>query len=127
MTFYKVPFEAGKKYQFAEVPAGATLVVYLYRNWGNDFRAFIDKIGFGPKCLPWNELCFLWLIDGEVVERFNYQVAEIKKPKQLSEPYIARKIIEWKVINNSSEAHYCEVLCDGMLVMLPSSKVKYNV
>lgn len=126
MGFYKVPFGAGNRYQFADVPAGATVIVYLFNNWGNDFRAFIDKIGFGPKCLPWEQdLRFIWLIDGEVIEIFDYQIAEVRKPKQLDTPYIARKEIEWKVINDSDEVHYCEVLCDGMLIMKPSSKVKY--
>lgn len=128
MTFYKVPFDSGKRYQYATVPAGQTLVVYAYTNWGQDFIAFIDKIGFGPKCLPWEELNFIWEIDGETVEVFNYQIAEVKKPKQFyNEQYIARKEITWKVRNNSSEAHICEVLCDGMLVMKPESKVRYNV
>lgn len=128
MSFYKVPFGAGNRYQFADVPAMSTVIVYLFNNWGHDFRAFIDKIGFGPKCLPWARsggLRFIWLIDGEVIETFNYQIAEVKKPKQLDTPYIAKKEIEWKVVNETSEAHYCEVLCDGVLVMKPSSKARY--
>lgn len=102
-------------------------MVYRYRNWGQDFRAFITKIGFGPKCLPWDEMWFIFEIDGEVVERFDYQLAEIKKPERFADPYIARKEILWKVINDSENDEYCEVLCDGVLVMKPESKVRYNV
>lgn len=128
MSFYKVAFDANRKYQFALVPAGTTVQVYTYGNWGVDFRAFINKIGFGPKCLPWELLNFLFIIDGEVVERFNYQIAEIKKPERYDDhPYIARSSINWRVENNSAVDHFCEVLCDGMLVMKPTSKLRYHV
>lgn len=127
MTFYKVPFEAGKRYQFATVPAGATMVVYAFRNWGQDFKAFIRRIGFGPDTLPWDLVNFIWEIDGETVEVFNYQIASVKKPKQFREPFIAKKEIVWKVVNNDVNPHVCEVLCDGMLVMKPKAKVRYGV
>lgn len=127
MSFYKTPFGANNRYQYATVPAGSTVVVYLFTNWGQDFRAFIERIGFGPKCLPWDKLRFIWEIDGEVVEEFDYQIAEVKKPKQFSDPYIARREIVWKVVNDDTEEHICEVLCDGVLVMKPKSKARYNV
>ena len=115
------------KYQFATVPAGATVQVYFYGNWGTDFRAFIDRIGYGPKCMPWEDLWFYWYIDGELIERYNYQIAEVKKPHWLVEPYIARNEILWQVVNNSAVQHICEVLCDGVLVMKPEAKVRYGV
>lgn len=127
MSFYKVPFGSSVAYQYALVLAGQTQTIYTYRNWGFDFRAFIERIGFGPKCLPWGDIVFLWEIDGETVEIFNYQIAEIKKPKQFFDYYVAKVEIIWRVRNNSAEDHYCEVLCDGMLVMTPKARRKYRV
>lgn len=128
MSFYKVPFGSGNRYQFVTIPAGGTAIIYLFRNWGQDFRAFIDKIGFGPDALPWNLVQFLFEVDGETVEVFNYQLASVKKPKQIPhEPIIARTEIVWRGINNDVNPHVFEVLCDGMLVMLPAAKVRYNV
>lgn len=119
MSFYKVPFGSGNKYQTMSVAPGATVVVYTFSNWGDDFRAFIDKIGFGPSTLPWDRLKFIFEIDKEVVEEFNYQLAPVTRPKQFREPYIARREILWKVVNDDTETLEVEVLCDGMLVMKP--------
>lgn len=127
MSFYKVAFPAGVRYQFVTIPAGVTATVYAFRNWGQDFRAFVDKVGFGPDCLPWNLVRFLWFHDGELVEDYNYQIASVKKPKQFSDPYIARKEIVWQGINNDVVPHVFEVLTDGKLVMLPEAKVRYHV
>lgn len=127
MSFYKVPFGSRNRYQYANCPAGSTTVVYVFTNWGQDFRAFVDQIGIGPKCLPWDKLKFIWEIDGEVVEEFNYQIGRIERPKHFNNPYIARRKIVWKVVNDDTEDHICEVLCNGMLVMKPKSKVRYNV
>ena len=52
MSFYKVPFGAGNRYQYANVPAGTTVVIYLFTNWGDDFIAFIEQVGIGPDSLP---------------------------------------------------------------------------
>ena len=129
MSFYKIPFGAQVAYQFALVPAGQTVVLYRFGNWGFDFRAFIERIGLGPYCLPWGPdgIQFMWEIDGETVEVFNYQIAEIKNPKQFFDYYVAKVEIIWRVVNNSDDDHYCEVLCDGMLVMTPSARRKYRV
>lgn len=125
MSFYKTPFGAGNRYQYANVPAGSRIVVYAFRNWGSDFNAFIDQIAIGPDSLPWDKVRFLWIIDGEIVEVFNYQVGKVNKPKHFDEPYIAKREIVWEVENNDTIDHLCEVLCNGMLVMKPTSKVRY--
>jgi len=128
MSFYKVPFPAGLKYQFVTIPAGQTATIYTFTNWGQDFRAFIDKIGFGPDALPWNLVLFQFFVDGELVEQYNYQLAGVRKPKQIpSEPIIARREIVWVGINNDILPHVFQVLCDGLLVMLPEAKVRYGV
>ena len=127
LSFYKVAFPAGVRYQFVLIPAGATATIWVFRNWGQDFRAFVDKVGFGPDALPWNLVRFLWFHDGELVEDYNYQIAGVRKPKQFSNPYIARKEIVWQGINNDVVPHVFEVLCDGKLVMLPEAKVRYRV
>lgn len=127
VSFYIVPFEAGRKYQFVEIAPGATGIIFAFRNWGQDFRAFIERVGFGPDTLPFGDVLFLWEIDGETIERFNYQLASVKKPKQFDEPYIARREIVWRGINNDVNPHIFEVLCDGKLVMTPKARVSYNV
>lgn len=130
VSFYKVPFEAAKRYQYAAVAPGATVVIYRYTNWGQDFRAFIERIGFGPDSV-WETVAdlvrLIFLIDGEVVEEYNYQIASVKKPKQFGNPFIARREIIWKAVNNDTVTHIFEVLCDGMLVMKPEAKARYNV
>ena len=127
ITFYKVPFGANNRYQFANVPANSTIPVYVFGNWGTDFRAFINQIGIGPSSLPWDKVRFIWLIDGETVEVFNYQVGRIPRPKHFADPYIAKTTIEWRVRNEDTIDHICEVLCNGMLVMKPEAKARYNV
>jgi hypothetical protein len=128
VSFYKTPFGARNRYQFAVVPAGGRATVYLFTNWGQDFRAFIERVGVGPAQLPWNLVSIIWLIDGECVEEFNWQLHTVNQPKQFySHQFIARRRIEWIGINNDVVPHVFEVLCDGMLVMLPTSARRYNV
>ena len=128
MSFYKVPFPPGQKYQFVTIPAGQTATIYTFTNWGMDFRAFITKIGFGPNALPWNLVLFQFYDDGELVEQYNYQLASVRKPKQLDlEPIIAKKEIVWVGVNNDVLPHVFEVLCDGILVMLPTAQARYGV
>lgn len=127
MSFYKLAFPAGTRYQFVTIPAGATATIYAFRNWGQDFRAFVDKVGLGPDALPWNLVRFIWSHDGEVVENYNYQIASVRKPKQFEDPYIARTEIVWLGVNNDVVPHVFEVLCDGKLVMLPASQLRYGV
>ena len=127
VSFYKVQFDAGRRYQFVTIPALSRAIIYRYSNWGQDFRAFVSKVGLGPDALPWNLVEFLWFHDGELVENFNYQIASIRKPKQYADPFIAKREIVWEGINNDVLPHVFTVLCDGMLVMLPASKARYGV
>lgn len=124
--FYKIPFGT-YRYQFVNIPAGATAVIYFFANWSEDFRAFVERVGFGPAALPWNLVQFVWEIDGETVEVFNYQLAAVTNPKQFRDHYIARRQIVWRGVNNDVLPHVFEILCDGMLVMKPSAKVRYRV
>lgn len=95
---------------------------------GQDFRAFIERIGFGPATLPWDRVRFIWQIDGETVEEFNWQLHLVNVPKQFYEnPFVARRRIEWIGVNNDVNPHVFHVLCDGMLVMKPSAKARYRV
>ena len=127
VTFYKVMFPVGVKYQTLAIAPGVTATVYIFRNWGQDFRAFVERIGIGPDDLPWNRVRFVWKIDGEIVEDYDYQIAGIRKPKQFDEPFVARTEIVWEITNDDTETHVFEVLCDGSLVMKPESKVRYGV
>lgn len=124
--FYKIPFGT-YRYQFVNIPAGGTAIIYFYANWGEDFRAFIERVGFGPAALPWANVLFTWEIDREVVEVYNYQLANVTNPKQFRDHYVARREIVWRGTNNDVLPHIFEVLCDGMLVMKPKAKVKYRV
>jgi len=123
MRLYKTPFPAGMKYQYATIPARSRGTVYRFTNWGMGFRAFIDQVGIGPDCLPWNLIHFIWLVDGGAVEDFQYQISPVNSPKHYDPPLVAHRIIEWIGINNDVLPHTLEVLTDGQLVMKPLQRV----
>ena len=106
-----IPFSAfGSPYQYREVEAGKSAVVYLY-DVPPDWVGFIYDLA-----LSWYRKTYLgWEIDNEMVETIEHRIGDFRRPKVFNPPYLVENQVKFTAYNNDNEAHIFRVRCDGIL------------
>jgi hypothetical protein len=105
-----------KPYQYKELAAGESGVVYEYdieKEYGGQYVGMITQLANS-----WYEDTYLlWHIDERSIERatkIEREIAPINNPLRVNY-YVERKII-FEAYNNSNTAYVFEVLCNGFLI-----------
>lgn len=118
-----LPFDQTKRYQYLDIAAGETAIV-----WDYVFRGYeIHVYSVGCKWFP--NTYFDWIVDGTLRERVRRTIGSasspMSQPSRLDPPIIAKRRIRWVAHNEDTEvdgtgayvnpSHVFEVFMDGVL------------